>query len=257
MNFIERISGKLKQTKNTDLLTKIHTKPLPVHVGVIMDGNGRWAKKRGLPRQLGHRAGMDSFKRLVKSAITARIKYLTVYAFSTENWKRPQKEIDALMGLLVEYINKELPELSAQGVRINTIGRVDGLPQKARDEVAKAVRDTAENDRLFLQIALNYGGRMELTDALREISRKVAFSELKWENITEGLISNHLYTADIPDPELLIRTSGENRISNFMIWQGAYAEIVITEVLWPDFSPEDFYSAINEYQHRKRRFGGI
>lgn len=255
MNFLRRLLGQNKPC--TDLLALIRSKPLPTYVGIIMDGNGRWAKKRGLPRRLGHRSGMEAFKKVVKAAIHADIKYLTVYAFSTENWKRPQEEIDNLMELLVEYINKELSELKSQGVKINILGKIEALPANVQKEIARAVAETSENTTLFLQIALNYGGRMELTEAVRQICRKVASGEIKWENINEELISEHLYTADIPDPDLLIRTSGESRISNFLIWQAAYAEIVITHILWPDFSEEEFYKAVYEYQHRQRRFGGI
>lgn len=246
-----------KQSNSIELIKRIKDRPLPVHIGIIMDGNGRWAKKRSLPRTAGHRAGMESFKRIVKAAVQVGVPYLTVYAFSTENWKRPREEVDALMGLLVEYIKRELSELKSQGVRIKTLGQLDALPQKAQLEIVRAERETVDNKQLYLQIALNYGGRMELTKAVREICHKVALSEIKWENIDEELIGNYLYTANIPDPDLIIRTSGEYRLSNFLIWQAAYAEIVITDVLWPDFMPDDFFSAIDEYQHRQRRFGGI
>lgn len=257
MTLIKRIFGKKIQPEHRDLLSQIKSHSVPVHIGIIMDGNGRWAKKRGLPRTAGHRAGMESLKRAVKACTEAGVKYLTVYAFSTENWKRPQDEVDALMNLLVEYINKELTELGANGVRVKAIGKLSGLPESAQRQVAKAEVNTAGNSKLFLQIALNYGGRRELTEAVQEICRQAATGELNRGDINEELISNYLYTAGLPDPDLIIRPSGELRLSNFLIWQSAYAEFVVTDILWPDFTAGDLYRAIYEYQQRHRRFGGL
>lgn len=257
MRLMQRIFGEKIRDEQVNLLQQIGSQPVPVHIGLIMDGNGRWAKKRGLPRTAGHRAGMASLKKAVKACTQAGVKYLTVYAFSTENWKRPQDEVDALMGLLVEYISKELIELGLNGVRVKAIGNLADLPESARKQVEKAELETAGNSRLFLQIALNYGGRREITEATMALCKQVAEGNLSWENIEEELISGHLYTAGLPDPDLIIRPSGELRISNFLIWQSAYAEFVVTDILWPDFSPDDLYRAISEYQQRHRRYGGL
>lgn len=257
MTFIKRIFGEKLHNEQVDLLQQIKSNPVPVHIGIIMDGNGRWAKKRGLPRTAGHRAGMASLKKAVKACTEAGVKYLTVYAFSTENWKRPQDEVNALMSLLVEYINKELIELGSNGVRVKAIGKLSDLPQLARKQVEKAEQETRTNSKLFLQIALNYGGRREITEATKEICRQVAEGKIGLENVDEELISSCLYTTGMPDPDLIIRPSGELRISNFLIWQSAYAEFVVTDILWPDFTPEDLYRSIAEYQQRHRRFGGI
>ncbi len=257
MELFSKVFAKQEQAKSVDLLQQIQSHPLPVHIGIIMDGNGRWAQKRGMPRTFGHRAGMEAFKGAVKAAIKTGIKYLTVYAFSTENWKRPQEEVNALMNLLVEYIYKELDELASAGVRIKAIGRIGGLPEKARLEIERAERATSGNEILNLQIALNYGGRTELADTVKEICRQVSRQQLQWDAVDEKIISAHLYTAGIPDPDLIIRTSGEKRLSNFLIWQAAYAEFVVLDVLWPDFEADDLYRAIAEYQQRHRRFGGV
>lgn len=230
---------------------------VPTHIAIIMDGNGRWAKKRRMPRAAGHRAGMEALKRTVENCIDMGIPYLTLYAFSTENWKRPKDEVESLMGLLVEYIEKELLALNNNGVRVKAIGRVDELPENARHSIKKAEENTHQNERLFLQIAINYGGRREIIDAIKNIARDYKSDILKENDISEEIISEYLYTKGIPDPDLIIRPSGEMRISNFLIWQGAYAEFLATNVLWPDFSQQDFYNAIHAYQKRNRRFGGL
>lgn len=257
MKFLPKIFRPKKSKEPEDLLAQIKRLPIPVHIGIIMDGNGRWANKRGLPRTAGHRAGMESLKSTVKACIQAGVKYLTVYAFSTENWKRPKDEVDALMGLLVEYINKELNELNSNGVRVKAIGDLAKLPESAKRQVAQAEAVTAANSKLNLQIALNYGGRREITEAVREIAAQAAAGRLNPADINEELINNYLYTAGLPDPDLIIRPSGELRISNFLIWQSAYAEFVVTDILWPDFTPAHLYEAIAEYQQRHRRFGGL
>lgn len=232
-------------------------KPLPKHIAIIMDGNGRWAKSRGLPRPAGHRAGMESFKSIVSECATIGINYLTVYAFSTENWKRPKEEVDALMNLLVEYIDKDLTELKENGVRVRQIGIRDGIPKIAQQRLEKAIKDTENNNVLNLQIALNYGGRREITDAVKLIAEDISKKRIEVHDINEELLSRYMYTNNIPDPDLMIRPSGEQRFSNFLIWQAAYAEFWLTEVLWPDFTKEELYKAIYSFQQRHRRFGGL
>jgi undecaprenyl diphosphate synthase len=222
-----------------------------------MDGNGRWAQKKGLPRAAGHRAGMETLKRVVESAINIGITHLTVYAFSTENWKRPQEEIDALMNLLVEYVEKELQQLKKNGVKVKTLGSLEQLPAGARRQIEKAIAETNNNSKLNLQIALNYGGRKEIVDAVRILCQDVKEGKVEPENINEAMFSNYLYTAGMPDPDLIIRPSGEMRLSNFLLWQSAYAEYWTTPVLWPDFSERDLFQAIRDYQGRQRRYGGL
>lgn len=222
-----------------------------------MDGNGRWAKKRGLPRTIGHRAGVESLKKIVEACGEIGIKYLTVYAFSTENWKRPKEEVDTLMNLLVEYIEKELDTLDKNGVCIKPIGNLLELPENAKHQIYKAIEKTKNNHKLYLQIALNYGGRRELVHAIQGIVRDVSDGKLNRELIDEQVVSQYLYTAGIPDPDLIIRPSGEMRVSNFLLWQLAYAELWVTNVLWPDFRSEHLLQAIFEYQQRQRRFGAL
>lgn len=230
---------------------------LPKHVAIIMDGNGRWAQARGLPRSMGHRAGVESLRKIVSTCLDLGIKVLTVYAFSTENWKRPQEEINTLMNLLCEYIQKELDELHSHDVQIRAIGHIEDLPMRAQKELEKAQRVTAENKKLILNIALNYGGRLEIVDAARKIAVKVKKGEIQPEEIDEALFQRHLYTADLPDPDLLIRPAGELRLSNFLLWQTAYTEFWSTSVYWPDFQPKHFLQALIDFQKRERRFGGI
>ncbi|HWI54159.1 MAG TPA: isoprenyl transferase [Desulfobacteria bacterium] len=230
---------------------------LPVHIAIIMDGNGRWATRRGLPRAMGHRSGVESLRDIVKACSSLGIGYLTVYAFSTENWKRPTEEVNILMDLLVEYLKKELEELHRSNVRIRAIGCTGDLPDKARQALADAQISTENNTGLTLNLALNYGGRNEITEAVRLIGTDIASGRLSPESINEEVISGYLYTAGIPDPDLMIRPSGELRISNFLLWQAAYSEFWYSPVLWPDFRRIHLLEAIVDYQSRQRRFGGL
>lgn len=216
-----------------------------------MDGNGRWAKKRGLPRILGHRAGEKAVRNIVETCAKLKIKILTLYAFSTENWARPKTEINSLMVLLKTYLRKELKNLLKNNIRLNVIGNISKLPQGTKTELDKVIKKTSRNSGLLLNLALNYGGRQEIVRAVNFLLRK------KLKEIKEKDLSDNLYTEGIPDPDLFIRTSGEKRLSNFLLWQLAYSELYFTEVLWPDFNENDLYSAIIEYQRRNRRFGGI
>lgn len=230
---------------------------LPRHIAIIMDGNGRWAKKRALPRSLGHRAGVEALRKVVKACSKLRIEVLTVYAFSTENWKRPKDEVGALMSLLTEYLRKELAELHENNVVIRTAGRISDLPREAQQELENSIEKTKNNTGLILNLALNYGGRTEIIEAVKELSRDVLAGKLKIEEINEEQFNKVLYTRDLPDPDLLIRTSGEMRLSNFLLWQLAYTEIVVVKELWPDFGQETLLDAIKVYQKRDRRYGGI
>ncbi len=218
-----------------------------------MDGNGRWARKRGLPRIEGHRNGAISLKETVKACVEFGIKYLTVYAFSTENWKRPKEEVSFLMNILSSTIDREIDELNRNGIKMRFFGRISMLPENLRKKIRSAEEKTRDNDRLNLSIMLSYGGRAEITDALKSIVK----SHIKSDRINEEIISRSLYTADMPDPDLLIRTAGEMRVSNFMLWQIAYAEIWVTDVLWPDFRKKHLLEAINDYSGRVRKFGGL
>ncbi|MEN8123521.1 MAG: isoprenyl transferase [Bacteroidota bacterium] len=237
------------------LKSKINNKFLPKHVAVIMDGNGRWAKKRGLTRVLGHRKGVNAVRETVEAAAELNIEALTLYTFSTENWNRPKSEVDTLMSILVNSLKKELPTFQKNNVKLQTIGNIEKLPDKAKKELKDTIEITKNNSHLTLTLALNYGSREEIINAFKKISKKIVNNELKTEEIDEKIINNHLYTFTLPDVDFLIRTSGELRISNFLLWQIAYAEFYFTEVLWPDFKKEDFYKAIINYQSRERRFG--
>lgn len=243
--------------KRSPLPAEINSQAIPRHVAIIMDGNGRWAQKKGLPRAAGHRAGMETLKRVVESAIRIGITHLTVYAFSTENWKRPPDEINALMNLLVEYVDKELLQLKQNGVRVKAIGNLEQLPERARSQIEKAAAETNGNSRLNLLIALNYGGRREIVEAARTLCLAAKEGKLEPGEIDEEKFAGCLYTAGVPDPDLIIRTSGEMRLSNFLLWQSAYAEYWATPVLWPDFSETDLWHAIRDYQGRQRRYGGL
>lgn len=234
-----------------DLLSKIDRKKLPKHIAIIMDGNGRWAKKRHLPRIMGHQAGVEAIRRVVRTCGDLGVKVLTLFAFSTENWQRPKSEVRALMNLLREHITKEAMELKKNNVQLRLSGRVDELPLDCQRELEKTVSLTKESNSLILNIALNYGGRQEIIDAVNKILEK------GMKRVEENNFSKFLYTSDLPDPDLLVRTSGESRISNFLLWQIAYTEIYVTPVLWPDFKKEDLYQAIIDYQHRERRFGRV
>jgi len=246
-----------KNMNRLDHYQKLDKSRLPYHVAIIMDGNGRWAQERNLPRSVGHRTGMESLRTVVKLCSQLGIKILTVYAFSTENWKRPQEEVSVLMGLLYEYIKKELDELNREQVQVRVIGRLKELPARAQQEIKRAVELTANNNKLIFNIALNYGGRAEIVDAVRKLASLAIEGKIDPEEITEELMQQYLYTADLPDPDLLIRPAGEKRISNFLLWQIAYTEFYFTEVYWPDFREEDFLKALDAYQNRKRRFGGL
>ncbi len=234
---------------------KIIPEKLPKHVAIIMDGNGRWAKKRGAMRVFGHQHGVTAVRETVEAAAEIGIKYLTLYAFSTENWNRPKYEVDALMELLVKTINKETKTLNKNNIRLITIGDTDSLHKDCYEELMKTIKITENNSQMTLVLALSYSSKWEITEAVKQIAGKIKNNELALEEINQQLISDSLSTKDIPDPELLIRTSGEYRISNFLLWQLAYSELYFTPILWPDFRKEDFYSAIINYQERERRFG--
>lgn len=227
--------------------------PSPQHVAIIMDGNGRWARKRGWPRLAGHKAGTENIRRIVHACVENNVKYLTLYAFSTENWNRPTSEVQGLMRILAEVIERETPELDREGVQIRHLGHMEGVPQALQEAIHYALTTTAHNDRLILSVCFNYGGRDDIVRAVREI----VASGIKPEDITEETISEHLFTTELPDPDLIVRTAGEMRLSNFLIWQAAYAEYYSTSTLWPDFDKEAFYEALVEYSSRNRKFGGI
>jgi undecaprenyl diphosphate synthase len=222
-----------------------------------MDGNGRWAKKRGLPRTAGHKAGVEALRDIIRTSSQLGIKYLSLYAFSTENWKRPQDEVNTLMQLLVMYLRKEVQELHKNNVKIHIIGDIDRLPESAQEEIHSAFELTQNNEGLIVNIALNYGGRSEIIHAIKEISRQVKNNELEIESIDEEMFSGFLYTAGTPDPDLLIRPSGELRVSNFLLWQIAYSEFWFSNIFWPDFSGKHLIEAIIDYQKRDRRYGGV
>ena len=230
---------------------------LPAHIGVIMDGNGRWAKKRGLPRSAGHSAGADTLKKIVTECNKMGIRYITVYAFSTENWKRPKEEVDFLMELLLGYLKDAENSLAGENVVIRAIGSRKELTDEIQEQIIKTEEFTKNNTGIIMNIALNYGAREELTNAARQIAEEVESGKIKPGDITMETISGHLYTQGQPDPDLIIRTSGEERISNFMLWQMAYAELWFTKKLWPDFNKNDLYQAILDFQSRGRRFGGV
>ncbi|MCW3490853.1 isoprenyl transferase [Dethiobacter alkaliphilus] len=230
---------------------------IPQHVAIIMDGNGRWASHRGLPRTAGHHAGMVALRRTIRSADELGIKVLTVYAFSTENWSRPKREVDFLMRLPKEFLRTDLPELIEKNVKVVMVGSADGLPRHTREAVDEAMAATAQNTGMILNFALNYGSRAEIIHAMRDIAAKSASGLISPGDIDEQTVDNHLYTADLPDPDLLIRPSGEIRLSNFLLWQLAYAELWFTDVYWPDFDRRHLLEAIEAYQNRDRRFGGI
>jgi undecaprenyl diphosphate synthase len=234
---------------------KIIPEKLPKHVAIIMDGNGRWAKKRGAMRIFGHQHGVTAVRETVEAAAEIGIKYLSMYAFSTENWNRPKFEVDALMELLVKTINKETETLKKNNIRLIAIGNIESLHKDCYDELIRTINATENNSRMTLILALSYSSKWEITEAVKKIAGKVKNNELTIKEINQDIISDSLSTKGIPDPELLIRTSGEYRISNFLLWQLAYAELYFTPVLWPDFRKDDFYKAIINYQERERRFG--
>lgn len=226
---------------------------VPYHVAIIMDGNGRWAKQRGLPRVLGHRAGTDNLRRVLEACGELGIRMLTIYAFSTENWRRPEDEVKGLMNIFEDVIDRELPELIAKGVQLHHIGNLEGLKPVFAKKVLAAIEATKHNDKLILNIAFNYGGRAEIVEAVKRMMAK----GVKPEEVTEETIGENLFTAGLPDPDLIIRTSGEMRVSNFLIWQGAYSEYYLAPVYWPDFDKEQMRLALETYAQRHRRFGGL
>jgi undecaprenyl diphosphate synthase len=240
-----------------ELKTKIDKTRLPRHVAIIMDGNGRWAKTHGMPRVFGHKNGVTSVREACESCAELGIEHLTLYAFSTENWSRPASEVNALMTLLVETIKHEIKTLDKNNIKLNTIGNIDQLPKGSKKALIEGMAKTANNTRMTLNLALNYSARWEITEAAKNLAMKAAKGEIMPESITEEVFANHLATGNIPDPELLIRTSGEYRISNYLLWQIAYAELYFTKVFWPDFRKNDLYEAILDFQSRERRFGKI
>ena len=239
----------------TDYTAHIDSARVPAHVAIIMDGNGRWAVQRGLDRSQGHVEGVKTVRRITELASNIGIKYLTLYAFSTENWGRPAAEVDALMELFCKSVINETPELAAQGVRVRIIGDKSRFPEKVKHHLDQIENRTATGKRLTLQLALNYSSRSEIVHAMQGLARRAAAGIFSPEEISEQTVSEALYTAGCPDPDLLIRTSGEQRLSNFLLWQAAYAELFFTPVLWPDFTEEDFAQALDEYARRERRFG--
>jgi len=242
--------------EEANLLEKLDLTRLPRHLAVIMDGNGRWAQKRHLPRIAGHRSGTQSARTTIETCARLKIEALTLYAFSVENWRRPQTEIDFLMALLREYLRKEMPLLQKNNIRMRFLGRIDELPAGVQKDVRDAMEKTAGNQGMVLCVALNYGGRAEIVDAMNAILAE-RNGQGAWSKVTEEQLSRHLYTEGLPDPDLLIRTSGEMRVSNFLLWQIAYAEIFVTETLWPDFNRARLLEALLEFQKRERRYGGI
>jgi undecaprenyl diphosphate synthase len=243
-----------------DLLSNLSSQAqqvLPKHVAIIMDGNGRWAKQRRLPRTVGHRRGLESLRTVVRTASQLGIKYLTMFTFSAENWNRPKSEVDTIMRYLARFLRTEIPEFNSYNVQLDAIGQIDRLPEKVQDQLAKTKETLSKNDGLTLVLALSYGARQEMIDATKAIAAKVQKGEIIPNQIDDAVISDHLYTHSIPDPELLIRTSGEMRISNFLLWQISYAELVITETLWPDFRAPQLYDALEAYAKRHRRFGKV
>jgi undecaprenyl diphosphate synthase len=238
-------------------LSKEALASLPAHVAIIMDGNGRWAKQRHLPRVEGHRNGVESVRAVVRAAGEVGVKYLTLYAFSVENWNRPKDEVDTLMRYLARYLKNEIGELNKSNVRLDAIGQIYRLPEFVQDQLQKTKDALAKNNGLTLILALSYGGRTEIVEAVRSIATEVKEGRIEAAEINEEVLASYLYTRKIPDPDLLIRTSGEMRVSNFLLWQISYAELVVTPTLWPDFRKGQFFSALEEYARRHRRFGGL
>lgn len=250
-------SKEIIDLEEQNLFYLVKLKPLPKHIAIIMDGNGRWAKMRNLPRVEGHKAGINAVKQVVEGCAQLQIEYLTLFAFSTENWKRPKSEVDTLMKLLKEYLDKELHTLIEKNIKFTAIGRIYELKKDIFNRLKNAMEETSHCTGLNFIIALNYSGRIEIVDAVKKMMSDLIFKPIDLNKISENYIRNYLYTASIPDPDLLIRTSGEYRISNFMLWQIAYSEIWFTDIYWPDFTKKYLYKAILDYQRRERRYGGI
>ena len=237
------------------LKEKINTKNIPSHLAIIMDGNGRWAKQQGFLRTLGHESGSKSVKKIIQECLDLGVQYLTLYAFSTENWNRPKLEVDTLMRVLINSLKKELKTMQEGNIKMNAIGNIDKLPKNAQKQLSEVIDKTKENTKMTLTLALSYGSREELVNVVKIISDKVKNNIISIDAIDDSIINEHLYTHNLPDVDLLIRTSGEHRISNFLLWQIAYAELYFTDVLWPDFKEKDLHEAIISYQKRERRFG--
>ena len=240
-----------------NLFYDINLDKVPAHIAIIMDGNGRWAKSRFMPRTYGHKVGVETIRKVVKECSRLGVRYLTLYAFSTENWKRPKDEVSALMGLLVKYLRNELEELHKNNVKILTIGDISKLPQACIEELDHAKEKTKDNRGLVMSLALNYGGRNDLINAVKNISQEVVDGKISVDDIGDDLISSHLSTKESPDPDLVVRTSGEQRLSNFLLWELAYSEFYFADIHWPDFDEKELQKAIFAYQSRDRRFGGI
>lgn len=248
-------TDKKKEYSDEDICIDLNN--IPKHIAIIMDGNGRWAKERNLPRTIGHKAGVEAIREVVKECSILKVKYLTLYAFSTENWKRPKDEVSALMKLLVEYLKKEFKELDYNNVIINYIGDISKLPDLCQKELIISHEDTKNNTGLTLNLALNYGGRYEITRAFKLMYEDIKSGKISEEDINEDTISNYMYTKGMPDPDLIIRPSGEQRLSNFLLWQCAYSEFWYSNIKWPDFRKEHLHKAIFDYQNRDRRFGSV
>lgn len=246
-----------KKNEKMDRHNIVEQEQLPQHIAIIMDGNGRWAKRKGLPRTFGHRAGVESLRHIVTTAVNLKLKVLTTYAFSTENWKRPKDEVSLLMRLFSEYLESEIDELHQKNVQIRFIGKVDELAVELQNKVEKAQMHTQNNTGLIFNLAVNYGGRAEIVRSVQMLGERIARGEILPEDINENCIKENLYTAALPDPDLIIRPSGDFRISNFLLWQSAYSELWFTDIYWPDFKPEHLLQAIADYQRRERRFGGL
>lgn len=244
-----------KETVDNNI--EIDIENIPKHIAIIMDGNGRWAKKRKLPRTMGHKAGVETIRRVLKEADKLGVKYMTLYAFSTENWKRPKDEVNALMKLLIQYLRQEINELHKNGVKINVLGDISKLPLECQKEINSSVVKTENNTGITMNIALNYGGRDEIIRATKLILEDILSGKIKKEDIDDNIFEEHLYTKGIPDPDIIIRPSGEQRLSNFLLWQCAYSEFWYSDICWPDFKEEDLRKAIYDFQNRDRRFGGI
>ena len=256
MSILKRLLGRKSVPNKTDI-SDLDASAMPVHVACIMDGNGRWAKAKGLPRSAGHREGVERVKDIVRMSSDVGIQYLTLYAFSTENWKRPKSEVGVLMNLLIEYLRAEIEELHRNNVVLRTIGDISRLPEKARKEIEASKEKTEHNTGMTLNIALNYGSRAEIVTGVRQIAESAQNNEISISDIDETTISDNLYTVGQPDPDLVIRTSGETRISNFLLYQIAYAELMFLDIYWPDLTCSEYKKALIEYQNRNRRFGGL
>lgn len=255
ISMLKFFNNSQRERENEDISIDLNN--IPKHIAIIMDGNGRWAKERNLPRVAGHKAGVEAVREIVKECSTLKVKYLTLYVFSTENWKRPVDEVSALMSLLAEYLKKEFKELNDNNVIINYIGDISKLPTICQRELIASHKDTKNNTGLTLNLALNYGGRAEITRAFKLMYKDIKLGKISEKDINENMISNYMYTKDMPDPDLIIRPSGEQRLSNFLLWQCAYSEFWYSNIKWPDFRKKHLYRAIYDYQNRDRRFGGI